>query len=243
MLVVENVSKTYRFGHFSKGVEAVRSASLSVAPGEIVGLLGDSGCGKTTLAKIALKLIRPDSGRVVLDGLDITSIPERRFRKMRDRIQMIFQDPSSSMDPKHSVRWSLDEAYLHFGRERDYRERFQEFGLPPDILARKPSMVSGGELQRVAILRCLASDPRYLILDEPTSMLDLSVQASIMNVLLRLKRDRGMMLITHDMDLAERVCDRVYIMSRGRIIEEGMVAEVLPSPKTEEARKLLEYFR
>ncbi|MDD1772961.1 MAG: dipeptide/oligopeptide/nickel ABC transporter ATP-binding protein [Methanomassiliicoccales archaeon] len=243
MLTVEGVSKTYRSGSFSKRFKALDSVSISLGPGEVVGLLGESGCGKTTLAKVMMKLTKPDEGRVMMDGVDVTVMPERRFRTMRGEVQMIFQDPSTSMNPKHSVRWSLDEAYRHHGKECDYACMFKDLGLPPDILQRRPSMVSGGELQRVSIMRCLASDPSYLILDEPTSMLDLSVQANIMNMLLSLRDRRGMLLITHDMDLARCVCDRVYIMHQGRIVEEGTAKEVLATPRTEEAKGLMEYFR
>jgi len=243
MLAVEGVSKTYRSGPLSRGRKVLDSVSVRISPGEVVGLLGESGCGKTTLAKIMLKLTRPDEGRVVMDGIDITALPERRFRGMRDRIQMIFQDPTTSLNPRHSIRWSLDEAYRQYGKECDYASTFRDLGLPKDILQRRPSMVSGGELQRVSMMRCLASDPGYLILDEPTSMLDLSVQANIMRMLLSLSDGRGMMLITHDMDLARCVCDRVYIMHQGRLVEEGRAEEVLSDPSTDEAKWLVEYFR
>lgn len=243
MLTVEGVSKTFRSGPLAKGNKVLSSVSVQVSKGEVVGLLGESGCGKTTLAKVMMKLIRPDEGRVMLDGEDITAMSERCFREHRDRMQMIFQDPSSSMNPSHSVRWSLDEAYRHHGKDGGYAEVMGTFGLPRDILHRRPAMVSGGELQRVSIIRCLASDPDYLMLDEPTSMLDLSVQASIMRLLLSLREGRGMLLITHDMDLVESVCDRVYVMHRGSIIEEGTTSEVLRHPREEGTKALVEYFR
>lgn len=243
MLTVEEVSKSFRSGPLTHGRKVLGSVSLEINKGEVVGLLGESGCGKTTLAKIMMRLVRPDNGRVRMDGMDITAMSERRFREHRHRVQMIFQDPSSSMNPAHSVRWSLDEAYEHYGDPGKYLDLMRTFGLPQDILQRRPALVSGGELQRVSILRCLASEPDYLILDEPTSMLDLSVQASIMRLLLSVCKDRGMMLISHDIDLVERVCDRVYVMHQGSIIEEGMTHEVLNEPRTDGTRTLLEYFR
>jgi len=242
MLTVEDVSKTFRSGPLSKGHKVLGSVNLRLEKGEVVGLLGESGCGKTTLARVMMKLICPDHGRVLMDGMDITAMQERRFREHRHRMQMIFQDPTSSMNPAHSVRWSLDEAYDHYNRQGEYVELMRNFGLPMDILQRRPAMVSGGELQRVSILRCLASEPDYLILDEPTSMLDMSVQASIMRMLLSIGEGRGMMLITHDIDLVERVCDRVYIMHQGNIVEEGRTSEVLSEPRTEGTKALLEYF-
>lgn len=219
MITIDHVSKSFRTRHFHEGKKVLDSISMEVHKGEVVGLIGDSGCGKTTLAMIAMGLLSPDHGRVLWDDNDIVDIDSRRFRGLRGRAQMVFQNPISSLNPQRTVRWSLDEAYRTFHKEGEYLDLVKEFNLPIDILGRKPGAVSGGELQRVSIIRALASDPDYLILDEPTSMLDLSVQASIMNALMEHKGRRGMLLITHDLELADCVCDRFYSIEDGRIAE------------------------
>lgn len=242
MLELRHVTKIFKTGSGAKRT-AVSSASLRLSPGETVGLLGESGCGKTTLAMVAMKLTRPDSGQVLLDGDDITGLGERAFRKSRGKVQMVFQNPISSFDPLRTNRWSLREAYDFFGRRPDLDEMAACFGLPADILDRRPAMVSGGEAQRVAIMRSLASDPEYLILDEPTSMLDLSIQASIMELLASIGKEAGWgtLLITHDVDLAACVCDRLYIMREGRIVESGKAKELLASPESLAARMMTEF--
>lgn len=212
MIMIDNVSKSFHSGHFHQGKRVLDSISMEVHKGEVVGLIGDSGCGKTTLAMIAMGLLSPDKGRVLWDGNDITCMGSRCFRSLRGRAQMVFQNPISSFNPKRTVKWSLDEAYQTFHKEGEYLDLVKDFNLPIDILGRKPGAVSGGELQRVSIIRALASDPDYLILDEPTSMLDLSVQASIMNALMEQRGNRGMLLITHDLELADCVCDRTISM-------------------------------
>ena len=240
MFELQNVSKRFKVPYSKRSVTAAENVDLKIGTGEIVGLIGESGCGKTTLALIAMKLLRPDSGSLILDGNDITYVKDRAYRKERGAVQMVFQNPIASMDPIRTVRWSLDEAYSTFGKVPDYDELFETFEIPKDVLERVPLMVSGGEMQRVSILRSLASDPKYLILDEPTSMLDVSIQASIMNVLREyMNKDRGFLLITHDLDLANCFCDRLYIMDKGRIIESGTTEEVINDPQSEVGKKMI----
>jgi len=243
MFELQNLSKRFRVPYSKESVDAVDDVSIRVDTGETVGLIGESGCGKTTLALMAMKLIRPDSGRIAIDGEDVTDLTERAYRKKRGKVQMVFQNPIASMDPIRTVRWSLDEAYMAFERDQDYEDMFERFEIPIDVLERVPLMVSGGEMQRVSILRSLASDPKYLILDEPTSMLDVSIQASIMGILKEyLNKDRGFLMITHDLDLAGCFCDRIYIMEDGRIIEDGMTEEIMSDPKTDVGKRMIKAY-
>lgn len=245
MLELIGMKKTFRKRYSSEIIVPVDNVDLKVEGGEHVGLLGPSGCGKTTLARLTMKLIKADSGKIILDGTDISDLTNHQFAQYRKNIQMVFQNPSASMDPTRTMKWSLDEAYVSFKRPSiDYTDLCKRFEIPIDVLGRRPMMVSGGEIQRISIMRCIASDPKYMILDEPTSMLDLSIQASVMNMLKELNRDKkkGMLLITHDLDLARCFCDRVYLMSKGRIVESGRTDEVLSSPRTDDGKAFVESY-
>ncbi len=204
-------------------VKVIESASIRVDLGERVGLVGPSGSGKSTLAMMIMKFVKPTSGRIVVDGKDITDIPERRYRKERGTVQMIAQNPYASLDPTRSIRWSLGEAYGPM-TDGEYEGLLRSYSLPINILDRRPNTLSGGELQRIATLRALASDPKYLILDEATSMLDVSLQASVMNLIIEKFSDseKGMLIISHDMELIRCVCDRVYVLEDGRSIEKEL---------------------
>ena len=197
--------------------QVIESATIRVEPGEKVGLVGPSGCGKSTLALMIMKLLEPTSGRISIDGEDITGIPERMYRKERGKVQMISQNPYASVDPMRSIKWSIDEAYGRYGGVEDYESLLKSYSLPVNILNRRPNTLSGGELQRIAIIRALASDPKYLILDEATSMLDVSLQASILKMILDKfdGPDRGILMISHDSALIDCVCDRVYVLENG----------------------------
>ncbi len=222
MLELKDVTKTFDQG--GRKVKVVDGASVEIREGTMTGLIGPSGCGKTTLSRIAMKLIPADSGRIVLDGVDVTDMDRRRFRPYRKDVQMVFQNPYASLDPMRTMRWSLDEAYRRPGQPSpDYTEMCRRFEIPVDILDRRPIMVSGGEMQRISIMRSTSFRSKYLILDEPTSMLDVSTQASIMHVFLNLMKERpdmGVLLITHDLDLARFCCSRLYLMDQGRINNE-----------------------
>ena len=198
-------------------VKVIDSATIRVEPGERVGLVGRSGSGKSTLAMMMMKFVRPTSGRILVDGKDITDIPERRYRKERGTVQMITQNPYASLDPTRSIRWSIGEAYGPSLTDDRCEELLRSYSLPVNILNRRPNTLSGGELQRIATLRALASDPKYLILDEATSMLDVSLQASVMDLILDKfgGSDKGMLIISHDTGLIRCVCDRVYVLEDG----------------------------
>ena len=217
-----DLSKTFNVRGGAQ-VKVIDSASIRVDPGERVGLVGPSGSGKSTLAMMIMKFVKPTSGRIVVDGKDITEIPERRYRKERGTVQMIAQNPYASLDPTRSIRWSIGEAYGPLTDE-EYGELLGSYSLPINILDRRPNTLSGGELQRIAALRALASDPKYLILDEATSMLDVSLQASVMNLIFEKFSDsgKGMLIISHDMELIRCVCDRVYVLEDGRCVEKEL---------------------
>ena len=226
MLEAVDLTKIYKH-RGSEPRKVVDSVSMTVDKGETVGLVGPSGSGKSTVAMMAMKLLEPSSGRILLDGVDVTDMSERAFRPMRRSIQMIMQNPYASLDPSKTVQWSLDEAYLQLGERPDYESILKEYSLPANILHRKPMTLSGGELQRIAIIRALASNPGYLILDEATSMLDMSLQASIINLIMEKHRgkDKGMLVISHDSALIECVCDRSYTLKEGRIADERRCGE------------------
>lgn len=248
MLELVNISKSYRTGLFGRNAKpALIDASVSLDRGELVGLVGESGCGKSTLARIALKLIRPTGGRIYLGGADVTDMPERQFRPYRRRLQILFQHPESALDPQYTLRASLYEAFDRAGIARDARVPCLEqiadtVSLPLGLLDRYPGQVSGGEVQRAALARVLALKPDYLVLDEPTSMLDVSTQAQIMQTIKTIKDldHVGILLISHDLDLIRASCDRVLVMNGGRIVEKGSTDRVFQHPEHSYTRFLLE---
>ncbi len=245
MLELIAITKAFGRGLFASG-RILDEVSLDVAPGEMVGLIGESGCGKSTLARIALKLIPLHGGKILLDGLDVTSMSERAFRPLRKNLQIVFQHPETALNPSYRLHRSLEEAFSMVGIPRDHRavcaERLaEEVGLPEDVLDRYPDQVSGGEIQRVAVARVLAMQPRYVVLDEPTSMLDASVQALILLALLKRVRrgESGMLLISHDLELVRAACDRVAVMRQGCLVEEGPTQQVFMNPRHEYTWELL----
>lgn len=247
MLELKAITKDFKTGLFGRGKNrALDDVTIKIQRGEIVGLIGESGCGKTTLGKVAMKLLSPTEGRIVLDGVDVTDMKERRFREYRNNIQIIFQNPETALDPKYPLWASIVEGIAKAGVSRGERrtrlvEVAEMVGLPLDIIDRRPNQVSGGEIQRAALARVLSMNPRYLVLDEPTSMLDVSVQAYIMSLIRKQKEAQqlGIMLISHDLDLVNVMCDRVVVMKDGHVVEEGPTYEVLQSPKNAHTKSLI----
>ena len=230
------------------GALTLSGVSLNIAPGECVGLVGESGCGKTTLARVAAGLVRPTSGEVLLGGQALPAEPRRRSRDQRRRLQMVFQDPYGALNATATVAGTLAEGLEVHGLAQGVAMRLrilaalEEVGLDAGFAERRPHQLSGGQRQRVAIARALVVEPDVVILDEPTSALDLSVQAQILNLLLDLQERRGLayLFISHDIDVVRHLCHRVCVMEAGSIVEEGDTAIVLSSPTHPCTRKLVD---
>jgi oligopeptide/dipeptide ABC transporter ATP-binding protein len=214
-------------------LRAVDDVSLRVKPREILGIVGESGCGKSTLGRLILRLMEPTAGQVFFRGADITALDRRRLFPIRGAMQMVFQNPFGSFNPKLRIAGALMEVCRYYGMSREAgSERiaalFADIGLSRDLLNRWPQELSGGQLQRLAITRALLSDPALLVADEPVSALDVSVQAQLLNLLLDLRKSRNltMLFISHDMTVVEYLCDRVAVMYLGQVVEAAPAAEL-----------------
>ncbi|MBN8872143.1 MAG: ABC transporter ATP-binding protein [Rhodospirillales bacterium] len=237
-VVAELAGLDMRFGEGAGAVHALDKVDLLVHEGEVLGLVGESGSGKSTLGRCLLRLLQPTGGRVALDGDDITDWPERRLRKLRARMSMVFQDPWSALNPRMSIRRLIEEPlklHTQLGRaaRRTEAERLAErVHLAAAQLDRTPAELSGGQLQRVCIARAIATRPSLIVLDEPTSSLDLSVRAGILDLLgeLRAETAVSMVFITHDLATLRLIADRVAVLYLGRVLEEGPTEAVMDRP-------------
>lgn len=218
---------------------ALDTVSLTVERGSCLAVVGESGCGKSTLAKAIVRLLRPSSGRICFDGVDIAGLSERRLRPFRSRIQMVFQDPYGSLDPHLSAVDIVGEPLRLRGvrsrRDREARaaQLIDQVGLPSSALRRKPAEFSGGQRQRIGIARALASEPELLVCDEATSALDVSVQAQVLDLLRDIKRETGLtyVFISHNLGVVREISDSIVVMRTGGIVESGSTAEVLAHPR------------
>lgn len=229
-------------------VRAVDSVSLSVQAGTTLALVGETGSGKTTLARVVARLLAPTSGRVFFDGREISRLDERALRPIRRQMQMVFQNPASSLNPRHRVKEIIEEPLLIHdtgtprARWRRVGELLERVELPPqDFMFRYPHSLSGGQRQRVAVARALALDPRFLILDEPTAALDVSVQAKIIGLLRRLQRELRLtyLVISHDLSLTRNVADVIAVMYLGKIVEIAPAKALFDRPSHPYTRALL----
>ena len=219
-------------------VRAVDGVSFTVARGVAVGVVGDSGCGKSTVARLALRLIEADAGRVLFDGTDVLAAGKAELRRLRRRMQIVFQDPSSALDPRQRVGAALGEALRVHGLVPATGEReavkalLDEVGLPPVAADRYPHEFSGGQRQRIGIARALALSPDLVFADEPVSALDVSVQAQILVLMERLKaqRDLAFVFISHDLGVVRHFCRRVVVLYLGRVVESGPVPAIFEEP-------------
>ena len=247
LLCVDNVVK-----HYSRGsgpmVRAVDGVSLVIGRGETLALIGESGCGKTTLARVITQLLPATSGRVVLAGRELAGLDDRRERHVRREIQMVFQNPASSLDPRMSIARSVAEPLLNYrvAKGKDLRDQVTDLlelvGLTPDIAQRHPHEISGGQRQRVGIARALALRPSLIVCDEPVSSLDVSVQAQIINLLQDLQSQLGLayLFITHDLSVVRHLADRVAVMYLGKIVESATSADLFGSPQHPYTQVLLD---
>lgn len=251
VLEIQHLSKIFRSQRLMGAVhQALDDVSLTIAPGETYGLLGESGCGKSTLGRIITRLLPATAGRVLWNGVDLLSLSPRAMRPYRRQLQMLFQHPDTSLNPRMTVLESLREPFqLHDLPGREHmddiiRAHIEPYGIQPELLERRASQVSGGQIQRIVLARVMLLQPAFLVLDEPTSMLDVSVQAQIM-ALLREVQERtrvSYLLISHDLDLIRHSSSRVGIMREGRILEQGETEAVFEAPRHDYTKALIRNF-
>ncbi|HFQ4982341.1 TPA: ABC transporter ATP-binding protein [Vibrio vulnificus] len=234
---------------FSKGytVKAVDGVSLTVKRGETIGLVGESGCGKSTLGRTILKLFEPTDGKIFFEGRDITKLSAKEMRPLRKEMQIVFQDPLESLNQRHTIGMILEEPFIihKVGTPQERKqwvlELLEKVGLPANAINRYPHEFSGGQRQRIGIARAIALKPKLLICDESVSALDVSVQAQIINLLLKLQQEMNLAIIfiSHDLSVVRQVSDNVAVMYFGEIVEYGKSVELYNNPQNDYTKKLL----
>ena len=246
LLNLQNLDVIY--GKGATAHHAVKKVSLHINPCEILGLVGESGCGKSSLGKAIIRLIKPASGKILFKNRDVAPLRGKELKTYRQEVQMIFQDPYGSLNPRIKVGNAITEVlYVHnIGKTRNERldravELFESVGLQADWVYRYPHQFSGGQRQRICIARALALNPDLIVADEPVSALDVSIQAEILELLenLRATRNLAFLFVSHDLAVVRNLCDRVAVMNQGVIVETGPVAQVIDNPQDEYTQTLL----
>jgi len=250
ILQTTDLNKTYVSGGFfgrRRKVKAVKDVNLQVRRGETLGVVGESGSGKSTVARCIARLIEPTDGAILIEGADVAKLGARALRPHRKRVQIVFQDPYRSLNPRRTVGAAITEGPVNFGMtEKEAVERAGQLmrlvGLDPDALERFPHQFSGGQRQRICIARALAMEPEILVADEPVSALDVSVQAQVLELIddVRKRFNLAVLFITHDLRVAAQVCDRIAVMHKGEVVEEGTTAAVFAAPKHAYTRALFD---
>ncbi len=234
LLEVRELHKHYHEGPHT--IHAINGISFEINPGEAVGLVGESGCGKSTTARCILRLEDPAGGQILFNGRDLTALKRADVRKLRKDFQMVFQDPNESLNPRFSVRRTLREPlFLHglFENEQQIHDAVERVNMEVEHLDRFPHQLSGGQKQRVGVARAIMTSPQFVVLDEPTSSLDMSLRIHIIAMLRRLQRELNMayLFISHDLSTVRHLCDRVLVMYLGRIVEMGRTEDVFNNPQ------------
>ncbi|MGI8389263.1 ABC transporter ATP-binding protein [Brucella anthropi] len=250
IIQVRNLGMTYKSGSIFKrkpGVKASSEVTFDLQPGRTLGIVGESGSGKTTVARSIMRLIEPTEGEIVVDGRDIAHLGKRDMKPFRKKLQVVFQDPFRSLNPRWTIEQSLTEGPLNYGVSyedavAEAKRLLKIVSLPEDALKRYPHQFSGGQRQRIAIARAVALRPDILVADEAVSALDVSVQAQVLDLLAELQKDTGIAIIfiTHDLRVAAQICDEVLVMKRGKVVEQGDADDVLRSPSHDYTRALIE---
>lgn len=245
LLEFRHVSKYYGamgswFERSRKQIHALEDVSLTIYEGETLGVVGESGSGKTTLGRLALRLLEPTRGSVYFQGKDIGQLTDKEMREQRRHMQIVFQDPLASLNPRKTIRKILRQPFLTFGildkkeAEDRVRELLEQVGLSPPKLYmdRYPHQLSGGQRQRICIANAIALKPKLIVADEPVSALDISIRNQILNLMIRLKKELGLtyIFISHDLNVIRAICDRVAVMYRGKIVETSTVQEIFEKP-------------
>ncbi|CRK49705.1 oligopeptide ABC transporter (ATP-binding protein) [Rhodococcus sp. RD6.2] len=253
LLEVSDLVKTYpvkrnMLGRVRERAVVTDHVSFTVERGETLGIVGESGAGKSTVGRLVLRLIEPDSGSVMFEGRDVLGLSRKELLAFRQRAQMIFQDPFSSLDPHMTIRDAVGEPLsIHRGLKRAERDAevtalLERVGLRSDQLDKYPREFSGGQLQRIAIARALTTEPDFIVCDEPVAALDVSIQAQVLNLLIDLQRERGLayVFVSHDLSLVRFLAHRVAVMQNGVIVESGPTEQVFTDPQHPYTKKLLD---
>lgn len=237
------------FGSSYGGIRVLHGIDIAIRRGETVGIVGESGSGKTTLGRALLRLVPASSGSIRFNGQDITTLSAEAMRPLRRRMQMIFQDPMASLNPRHSISKILASPLLLHGIAKDWhsaetqvKAMLDRVSLPSVVMERSPHELSGGQRQRVGIARAALLKPDFVLADEIVSGLDVSTQAMVLNLLKELSREMGlaMAFISHDLSVIRAVCDRVYVLRFGKVVEEGSCADIFDTPRSDYTRLLLD---
>lgn len=244
MIEVRNLKQHFPIfgGIFLRKIATVRAldgVSLSVPEGETIGLVGESGCGKTTLGRVMLRLYEPTDGNIIFDGADITTHSQKQLRPLRREMQMIFQDPFESLNSRHTVGEILEESFIihrqgdALWRKEKVKESLERVGLSSNVVNRYPHEFSGGQRQRIGIARAIALNPKLVVCDEPVSALDVSIQSQILNLLLSLQKEMNLtyLFISHDLAVVKHISDRIAVMYLGQIVEFAKASTIIESPK------------